>query len=196
MDINKQYHPTVIPDFILAIKGKINARNGNEVADSFVKRLIRRTESYENQLCTFAEAEIAEVRNNAAELLTDIAKQKQVISRVPKAEEGNTVDVIRSNRKYSEITNKCRDKIENDLIVLSKLYEKILSIDSDLNELIAKTRKNCESKIAAYCIGVRKINPDYEPSIGYDNDALKIYSSKHQMLDSEIESAVKEFKEV
>jgi len=196
MDKNKQYYLTMIPDFILAIKGKMNAKNGDEVADFFVKKLIKKTEAYENQLCALVEVEIAVTRNNAAELLTDIARQKQIISRVPKVENGNTVDAIREKRKNSEKINKSKEKIENDLIVLSKLYEEIVSVDSDLNELIAKARKNCESKIAAYCFGVRKIHPDYEPPVGYDNDALKIYYSKHQMLDSEIASAVKEFKEV
>lgn len=196
MDKNKNYYPTVIPDFILSIKGKLNARNGDEVVNSFIEKLLRKTESYESQLCALAESETAHERKNAAELLTDMAKQKQIISRVPKVEDGNTIKAIRENRKSSEIINTCRKKVENDLIELSKIYEKIISIDSNLNEFILKARKNCESKIAAYSGGVRKTNPNYNLSLVYENDALEMYYAKHEALDEEIKITVKKFKEV
>lgn len=196
MDKNKNYYPTVIMDFILSIKGKINARNGDEVVDSYIEGLIRKTESYESQLCAYAESEIAQERNNAAELLTDVAKQKKAISRVEKPENGNTINAIRECRKASKIINDCREKIDNDLIVLSRIYEKIVSVDADLNGAIIKARKNCYSKISAYIHGVRKINPSYAPPVVYENDALEMYYSKHQKLDEEIALAVKKFKEV
>ncbi|MDE6470553.1 MAG: hypothetical protein K2L19_05985 [Eubacterium sp.] len=196
MDKNKSYYPTVVSDFILSIKGKINARSGDEVVDSYIEKLIRKTESYESQLCAYAESETAHERKNAAELLTDIAKQKQVISRVQKPEDNNTIKTVRESRKVFKIINTCRQKVENDLIALSGIYEKIVSVDADLNETIIQARKNCESKISAYNLGVRKVNSDYTPSIAYENDALEMYYSKHQKLDEEIALAVKNFKEV
>lgn len=196
MDTNINYYPTVMPDWILSIKGKLNARNGDESVNSFIEKLIRKTESYESQLCMLAESETAHERNNATELLTDIAKQKQMIPRIQKPENGNTIKTIRENRKYSETINACRQNVENDLISLSKINEKIVSVDADLNEVIIKARKNCESKIAAYCVGVKKISPDYESPVQYKNDALKMYYTKHEALDEEIMMTVKKFKEV
>ena len=195
----KTKNVTIMPDFILKLIGKLDARKGIGVAEAHLRRYLDKCESIENEECLVAEKFLKSTRNDGAQQLAIISKQSKIIPEMPgSVEEKHAWDVLENRRRAQAVSN-AHSAVENARARLYEINEKIVNGGTILDERISRIRKRAGAKMDAYLKGLRAGGlHEFDPEIDYSDNPRVLYYEKHRRLDKEIENTaiVPEFEEV
>ena len=195
----KTKNVTIMPDFILKLIGKLDARKGIGVAEAHLRRYLDKCESIEHEECLVAEKFLKSTRNDGAQQLAIISKQSKIIPEMPgSVEEKHAWDVLENRRRAQAVSN-AHSAVENARARLYEINEKIVNGGTILDERISRIRKRAGAKMDAYLKGLRAGGlHEFDPEIDYSDNPRVLYYEKHRRLDKAIENTaiVPEFEEV
>lgn len=184
---NKTKNVTIMPNFVLRLMGRLDAKKGKSVAEAHLMRYFDKCVSIEAEECLVAEAFLKSTRNEGAQQLAVISKQMKLIPEMPgEVEEQHTWDVL-ENRRRAGAVRSARSAIESARERLYELNENIIHGGTVLEQRISRTRKCARVKMDAYIKGLRAGGlADYTPEIEFSDKASALYYLRHRNLDDAI----------
>ncbi len=181
---------THMPDFILHIKGKLDAKKLS-LPEAHTEKLLKSLAAIENAETLVAENILTATRNSAIKAICAIEEAKTVSSDPISSSEPLTEAEIRVTRQQQARRNAVVANAKAAKEILPSLNEAIVTVHSILDERIEKTRKKAHKKLMAYVSGVRKGGKaDFNVMFDANNDAREIYHKHHNYLDNLINRAV------
>ncbi|MBR3299297.1 MAG: hypothetical protein IKI64_08840 [Clostridia bacterium] len=179
--------PCRLPGWILRIKGKLDARHGPPVVNSYIKRLLHRLSSFENQEVLWTEDEMHSTRDSAARSLSGMKSGKESLSSASDASSGSTARDVRASRRASAEQASLRSSISAAKTTVVSANELIIDSNTRVEERIKKMREKTLEKLMFYLQGVRRKLVDFDYDFSpIENGALEIYMSNHRELDDAI----------
>ena len=179
--------PCRLPGWILRIKGKLDARHGPPVVNSYIKRLLHRLSSFENQEVLWTEDEMHSTRDSAARSLSGMKSGKESLSSASDASSGSTARDVRASRRASAEQASLRSSISAAKTTVVSANELIIDSNTRVEERIKKMREKTLEKLMFYLQGVRRMLVDFDYDFSpIENGALEIYMSNHRELDDAI----------
>ncbi len=182
---------TRMPNSILKLKGRLDSKKGNTVADAYIDKLKRKCEAIENVEAITAEDILSNDRKRASVSIYDISKQQKFLDNKPELKENTSAKAIRENRRRTSQISSAQSSIESGYTTLFNAYQNIVNIDTVLDERITKNRKKTLEKVNVYIAGVRSGKlKDYNADFEFLDDAYEIYKQKHSEDDEKIRQIV------
>ena len=179
--------PCRLPGWILRIKGKLDARHGPPVVNSYIKRLLHRLSSFENQEVLWTEDEMHSTRDSAARSLSGMKSGKESLSSASDASSGSTARDVRASRRASAEQASLRSSISAAKTTVVSANELIIDSNTRVEERIKKMREKTLEKLMFYLQGVHRKLVDFDYDFSpIENGALEIYMSNHRELDDAI----------
>lgn len=172
---------TVMPNFILKIIGKIDARKGEDVAKAHIERYLEKCTSLEDMECLLSEEFLKQPRAEGAANLDIIENTPKEIPEMPGSiDEQHTWDILENRRRASD-KERAQKTVKAARSRLYEINEEIINGTSILEQRIAKIRKRATSKIKAYIKGVRAGGiPTFSPNITFSEVYVDKYYKKHK----------------
>ena len=186
---------TRIPDFLLRLKGKIDAFCGETVVDANVARYYDRLYAIEHEEAAYTEFKLRKVRMKAANCISAINAGKADIASLPSAVEEKHDSDVRANLRNRNAASRIASSISVSRNEIIEAQELIISGKVILEQRIGTIRDLAEAKIRAYVTGVRsnKKLRGYEIKGGsVNNHAMEAYEQGHCELDEAIQCAAYE----
>ena len=185
---------TWMPIWALKLKGRWDSAHGEGVCDGYINCLNRKRAFLEGDEVIAVENELFHARKEAAVILSGLSEQKLQLLELPEQKAGDSVEVIRENRKNADRQGAARAKIKNSIENLTMIDETIIHVESVLDERIHMIRSNMREKVNAYMIGIRcgELKDYTEQASEFDDTSRELYKSKHEELDCKIREIVKE----
>lgn len=188
----KMHNVTILPGWILKLKGKFDSQKGKGVCDEYIQRLTGRVAAMEADEIIDAEKALHNARKEAAVILTGFSDKKEVLSKIPDNRKEETVFDIRNNRRNRKCRGDAQKSLKAAVEKLTEINEQIIDMDIVLDERIHKIRNHAGEKIHAYIIGIRCGSlSDYIYDLSdIDDSARMIYIEKHKSLDRRIREVI------
>ena len=184
---------TILPQFILKMKGKFDGNKGIGVVDATIDKLYKKEAAIEAAECIACEKCLYEPRKTAAKLLKVIENAEKRLTGMPVNIEGAGSDIVRSNRRNTSNKTTAIACISSGTENLCEINQDIVSCETILEERIKKLRNKTSAKIHSYISGVRTVIQDYNSNCVFDDSAMVIYNERHADLDNEIKCKVVNF---
>lgn len=167
---------TKMPDCLLWVKGWLDAFHGERVVDANIDKYRSLLCAIEHEEVNGTEAELYNVRTNAANCISIINKDITVHI----SEEASDAEVRANQRNRDE-----KNRAKNAILEANEL---IISESVRLQERIARTRDRATEKINAYVAGVRSNQrlKEYEIKKRESHSAIELYEEKHRFLNNAI----------
>ena len=146
---------TRIPDFLLRLKGKIDAFCGETVVDANVARYYDRLYAIEHEEAAYTEFKLRKVRMKAANCISAINAGKADIASLPSAVEEKHDSDVRANLRNRNAASRIASSISVSRNEIIEAQELIISAKVILEQRIGTIRDLAEAKIHAYVTGVR-----------------------------------------
>lgn len=181
---------TLFPNFLLKLKGKLDAKKGVTVVESFVNKMKERCKANENNEVLKAEKILFLSRKEGAGLLASIKNNRDILQKIPDERIENSAPDIRANRRNTERSLSASSGINDACEKLTSINEFIIDINTCLQQRIMKTRNLCSAKINTYLSGAFEVGADYKEDLSYDDTAAMRYIEKHSVCDNAIKTAV------
>ncbi len=182
---------TIMPNFLLKFKGKLDSKRGSTVPDAYIDKLKRKCEAIENKEAITAEGILSVDRKSAAVAIYNVSEKRKYLDNKPEIKENTSAKAIRENRRRASQIISAESSIESGYTTLCNVNQNIVNIDTILDERITKTRKKASEKINVYISGVRSGKlKDYSADFEFLNDAYEIYQQKHSEDDDKIRQIV------
>lgn len=195
----KTKNVTILPDFVLKITGRLDAKKGSSVANAHIRCYLNKCVSIENEECLEAAEFLKNIRIEGAQTIAVISKHKKLIPEMPGViEVKNSWDAL-ENRKRANALYDAMASVENARARLYEVNEQLLNGAAILDERISRIRRKAGVKIDAYIKGLRAGGlTDFDPVIEYSDTAKELYYEKHHALDEAIAAGatVPNFEEV
>lgn len=178
---------TLLPGWVLRLKGRIHARYGASVVSAYIGRLLRKLCSLEDREVLETEKALYPTRDTAANCLTTISREANALSQMPDAVPENSDIAIRTNQRNAAAVETHKNTISACTRTITSANELIINGVTILEGRIATMRAKTEEKILQYIAGVRKKLPDYTFDLNAEeNTAVDIYVANHRVLDNAI----------
>lgn len=181
---------TIMPDFILRLKGKHDASNSEMIAHAFVCKLQDKCQPLENHEALTAERLLHSFREEAGVLIVKIKDLRKRLATLPETVEEVKATDFRANRRTEASRQNIISEIQADLERLTQIHELINDINTALELRVSKIRNQCSYKIDAYSIGVKSVATDFTANVNFNGRAVEKYLEKHQLLDNSISRIV------
>lgn len=182
---------TILPMFVLKIKGKADAKKGETVVAEYTKKLLIKCSACENKEVLKAEQLLFHSRSEAVKIMATLFKDKDDLRGIPAPKpEKNSID-IRSNRRNAGNRALTIHTINTKYETLGHINELIIDVNTCLEQRILKTRAKAKVKISAYLYGVKQqAGFNYNDETSFDDAAVKKYNLKHEDCDEAVKKAV------
>ncbi len=183
---------TRTPDFLLHLKGRLDAYGGKTVIDANIDKYYDRLYAIEHEEVVRTEAGLYEVRKKAVGYISGIRKSQETLASAPSDLEEKTDSDVRANQRNKNAKNLAFSSILSSTGELVAANEQIISEGVRLQERIGEARDLAEAKIHVYVMGVRSSRKlkEYEvKNKGSNNHAVELYQEKHRALDEAIQAA-------
>lgn len=168
----KKYRTTILPAFILTLKGRIDSKRGESVVEAYVQKLVHKVKI--NEACLYKEIEfyLSELRGNASiDLL--ILKEKSSFD----------FDCESKIAQYEKKSTEAIKKAATSNVV--ETCEVINHIHGIGEEQSVRIRAFNDKKLFEYFKGVKSEYRD-EITYVYSDEAKEKYLSSHKLLDKTI----------
>lgn len=181
---------THMPDFILRIKGRFDAKKPS-LPEAHTEKFLKSLAAIENAETLFAENILSATRDSAIKAIRVIKEPQNMSFDSPVVSGNHSEAEIRALRQESAKRSALVANVQSAKEALPSLNETIISTHTILDERIEKTRKKACKKLMAYVSGVRKGGKsDFDVSINEDDSAREIYRNHHKRLDDLIDRTV------
>ncbi len=178
---------TLLPGWILRLKGRIHARHGASVVSVYIERLLKKLCTLEAREALETEKELYATRNTAANCLTSIRQEIKALSKMPDAVAETSDMAIRANRRNAADVETHQKTISTCIRTITSANESLINGLINLEVRIKATRAQAEEKLLQYIVGVRKKLSDFTFDLNVvENTAVEIYVEKHRVLDNAI----------
>ncbi len=173
---------SILPDFVLGIMGRIDARKGTEgVPDAMIEKMLSKCSALEKKEATKTVKRTKTARKNAvAAAVTIIRNYKKSDLQMVTGENGllSVYDVRENDRRASANAAKHR-ATEDAVAALTRFVPELEHAQAVLCERVEAIRsKSFRTKANAYIKGVRKGKlPEYKPEIIFDDKGLQAYKN-------------------
>ena len=182
---------TGLPNALLRLKGRWDARRGESVVDAYVEKLRRRQAGIEHGIIEAAEKQLRPLRVAAARTLEAFARLQSKLAEQPAMSGGERDADVRRDRRLREERETARAQLEKTALALQELEQQLRSGDAALSQRIGQTRDRMREKLCVYLMGVRSGRlPHYEAADAEDDHALQDYHAQHAALDRALTAAV------
>ena len=168
----KRYKTTVLPGFILRIKGRIDSRKGANAVETFIRRMIHKVYVLENQEYMFADKCLKVDRNEAANALSVLGEKSVETPPDSKVAQQHHKNIA---AKRSQASARIIDA-----------YEHLCHIHALVEEHCMRIRNYNDAKLQQYFSGV---TVDFNKDYAYSDEAKDRYLDHHKACDT----AVREF---
>ncbi len=180
-------HVTLLPGWVLRLKGRIDARHGVSVVNAYIGRLLKKLCSLEAREALATEKELYVTRETAAICLTTISQEANSLSEMSDAVPETSDIAIRANQRNAAAAEMHRNAVKANIRTITSANELIINGLTNLEERITTMRANAKEKILQYIAGVRKKLPDFTFDLNVEeNTAVDIYAANHSVLDGAI----------
>lgn len=181
---------TILPDFILRIKGKHDTSKGEMIAQAFIRKLQDKCQPLENYEVLTAERLLHSSREEAGILIVKIKDLRKRLATLPEAVEEVKATDFRANRRTEAARQNIIHEIQVNLERLTQIHELITDINTALELRVSKIRNHCSYKINAYLVGVKSVVADFSVDLSFNGKVVEKYLEKHQVLDNAISAIV------
>ena len=178
------------PMFILKIKGKLDAKKGTNVAETYINKVKAKCRACENREVLTAEELLYDSRREAAVLMSSMCQDKDILGNIPNAKLETSPLDVRANRRNAAQRANTISIIKGNIEKLVQINELIIDVNACLEQRILKTRHLCTERLNAYILGVREVHLEFDNNIEYDNSASAVYETKHKACDEAIKNTV------
>ena len=180
---------TLIPNWILKIKGRLDARNGPEVPDAYVEKMYKRLKSFDDLEVRTAENILKAPREAAALNINALSESSQTIASTDIPANDGSANGIRNERSARGTLASAKSTFSNSARSIYSINELIVSINSHLRTRIEQTYLIGLEKCKAYECGVKRVIPDYGiPDFDMNSDAVNKYQEMHKTLDDAVKA--------
>ncbi len=180
---------TVIPNWILRIKGRIDARNGPEVPDAYVEKMYKKLKSFDDYEVRTAENILKAPREAAALNINTLSESSQTIATTNIPHNDGSARGVRGERTARGKVASAMATSSNSSRSIYSINELIISVNSHLQTRIDQTYLTGLEKCKAYECGVKRKLPDYSiPDFDMNSDAVNKYQATHKVLDDAVKA--------
>ena len=184
---------TRMPGWMMKMKGWMDSFKGESVCDKYIERLNKKMASQAAKEDIAAENDLFLLRKEASFLILQFREQQKKMGMIPKDKAGDSVDIIRENRRNGAAYRTARAEMQETVKQMTDIDETINHIETVRNIRIARMETLREEKIAAYVSGVRcgKIKKYSPPESRYDDSARHLCREKHDTLEHQMQLVLK-----
>lgn len=193
---------THLPNFVLKILGRMDARKGEEVVDAQIKHYLEKCGKIESKECLLVEELLKDTRSEGATTLEVIKASKEEIAdntdskkgELTGSDGGNHTWQIYNNRKRASSKYREKESVKTAKLKLVELNQEIIYGHGKLRDRVNTLRKNTSASVLVYIKGVRlggiSSFDSFNPDTGFSEEIVDSYIERHKSLDDAISAAV------
>lgn len=166
----RRFRTTLLPAYVLYIKGKLDSKKGETAVEAYVHKLVHKARTNEASLFKSAEYFLEPTRKEASSALFTLSECDENLNK------GNSKVLQHEKRSAAAKKSSATDSV-------IKSNEVIIHVHSVTEEQSVRIRSYNDRKIAEYFKGV---NPEHKINYTYSDEAKDKYYTIHNALDKAI----------
>lgn len=166
----RRYRTTLLPAYVLFIKGKLDSKKGASAIEAYVNKLVHKARTHEASLYKNTEYYLEPTRNKASNALFTLSEC-----------DDSLVKVDCKVRQHEKKNAAAKKTAAIETVIESN--EGIIHVHSITEEQSVRIRSYNDRKIAEYFKGV---NPEHKIDYTYSDEAKDKYYAIHNALDKAI----------
>lgn len=180
---------TGMPNWILKIKGKMDARKGPEVADAYIEKMYKRLKSFDDLEVRTAENILESSREAAALNINMLSESSRTIATTQIPHSDGSPNGVRGARSAKGKVASAISASSNSSRSIYSINELITSVNLHLRTRVDQTYLIGLEKCKAYECGVKCRIPDYSiPEFDMNSEIINKYLETHKKLDDAVKA--------